>query len=276
MPGRSRAAVRRASPARTRAFSLVEVIVVMAIISLLVSILMPSMGRAREQARQIVCRNNLRSIWTGVLEYAYSHNDRVPYMEDVNMADPNADPFDPQYAEAVGVVLMPYVNPGSWRCPSAIKGFPENAGEDGWKMTYWFRTAGPPGNGKAFYAGNGGAMDPVVSNYAVFDGRPLKYVSGRRHTPSNPQAPNRDAIGPWTFSFPIIADLVLGSEAQGTPRYPHRGVVDQRSDLLAARETFEQNTRTGFLPARMELHVHDDRQVQIFLTRSPYPHRQGF
>lgn len=274
--GRNPAATSRSSSGRAPAFSLVEMIVVMAIISLLVSILMPSMGRAREQARQLICRNNLRSIWTGVLAYSYNHNDRVPYTEDINLTDPNADPFDPQYEQTVGVVLMPYVNPGSWRCPSAITGFPESAGPDGWKMTYWFRTAGPVGKGKPFFKGNGGPMDPIVSNYSVFDGRPLKYVSGRRHTPSNPFAPNHDAIGPWTFSFPIIADLILGSEAQGMPRYPHRGVVDNRPDLLAARETFAQNAGTGYLPARMELHAEGDKKAQIFLTRSTYPHREGF
>ena len=259
-------------------FTLIELLVVIAIITLLMSVLLPQFTRAREQAKQVVCRNNLRSIWTGVIQYSLANYDRAPFMEDINLTDPNADPFDRRYRTTVGRVLMEFVNPGSWRCPAAIAGFPVDSGPEGWTMTYWFRTAGEVGKGvpyKPAVRGIGGALDPLVSNYITFDGRPLKLVSGRRHTPSNPRAPNRDNIGPWTFSFPIIADQITGSEAEGTPRYPHRGVVDTRNDLLAARSRFEKLTGTGRLPSRLELHADGDRQVDIYLTRVPYQHRKG-
>ena len=146
-------------------------------------------------------------------------------------------------------------------------------------MTYWFRTAGPPSEGIPFDQtqwGNGAAMDPIVSNYVNFDGRPIKYLSGRRHTPSNPGAPNRDAIGPWTFSFAVIADQIEGSETQGRPKYPHFGVVDPRDDLKAARSLFQKQTGTGRRPCRFELHAEGDKSVGIYLTRVPYPHKPGF
>ncbi|MEK6675490.1 MAG: prepilin-type N-terminal cleavage/methylation domain-containing protein [Planctomycetota bacterium] len=266
---------------KRKAFTLIEILVSVSLITLLVSLLLPALGRAREQSKRVVCRNNLRNIWTGILQYTLENKDHVPFMEDINLTDPNADPFDPdsRYKTTVGRVLQPYVNPGSWRCPSAITGYPQSGGPESWTMTYWFRSAGGIGNGVPFGDtpwGTKRPLDPLVSNYVNFDGRPLKYLSGRRHTPGNPRAPNRDDIGPWTFTFPIVADLILGDELGGTPRYPHVGVVDKRPDLGKAQSLFVKNSGIGRLPARFELHANGDSEVGIYFTRSPFPHQKGY
>lgn len=61
-----------------RAFSLVELMTVVGIIMLLISILLPAMGRAREAGRRAVCLANLRSIAQGSIGYAANNNQQFP------------------------------------------------------------------------------------------------------------------------------------------------------------------------------------------------------
>jgi len=60
---------------RARAFTLIELLVVVAIIALLLSILLPSLGRAREQAKEAKCAAGLRSFGLGFHTYAGEQRD---------------------------------------------------------------------------------------------------------------------------------------------------------------------------------------------------------
>ena len=65
-----------------RGFTLIELLVVVAIIALLVAILLPTLGRARELARRATCGANLHAIGLSVHVYANSHDDLIPTYED--------------------------------------------------------------------------------------------------------------------------------------------------------------------------------------------------
>ncbi|MBI4028651.1 MAG: type II secretion system protein [Verrucomicrobia bacterium] len=60
------------------AFTLVELLVVVAIIAILVALLMPSLKKARDQARQAACMNNLRQIGFATLGYVTDHDGYLP------------------------------------------------------------------------------------------------------------------------------------------------------------------------------------------------------
>jgi prepilin-type N-terminal cleavage/methylation domain-containing protein len=122
------------APTARRAFTLVELLVVIGIIAVLISILLPAFSRAREQARRTQCLSNLRQIGHALQMYTNENQGFLPAPASAansarNLIQPadflhwhNGTVFGPRKLEESS--LAPYLfgngtfNPDVFRCPS--------------------------------------------------------------------------------------------------------------------------------------------------------------
>ncbi len=130
-------ACRRKSRLRAASFSLIELLVVIAIIAILAALLLPALGRTKEQARVSQCLSNLRQIGLAIRMYADDNGGTFPLWANkpwTNQADPDwvaydvalggydAKPGHAPVANAINRPLYPYLKPSAvFRC-TADKG----------------------------------------------------------------------------------------------------------------------------------------------------------
>ncbi|MCD4825721.1 MAG: type II secretion system GspH family protein [Phycisphaerae bacterium] len=92
---------------QSRGFTLIELLVVIAIISLLASILIPSLNRARELTKRVTCGSSLKQIGLGMSMYAGDNSAKYPYMWTAHW------PFG-------DFCLGPHSPPGTSYCPGFL------------------------------------------------------------------------------------------------------------------------------------------------------------
>lgn len=93
---------------KKKAFTLIELLVVIAIINILAGMLLPSLTRAKEQARRAACLNNLRNIGQALAMYAGENDGFLPPEDGSPTEDRDLDLLFPSYLD----------NPTVFWCPS--------------------------------------------------------------------------------------------------------------------------------------------------------------
>lgn len=99
-------------------FTLVEMLVVIAIIGILASLLMPGLRNAISTARMVQCSNNLKQIGIGSLQYLQDNYGKFPDFRNVGGTGVKIwrEYYNPYVYPSVSLGSC-YENAGPWRCP---------------------------------------------------------------------------------------------------------------------------------------------------------------
>lgn len=227
---------------RKRAFTLLELLVVIAVISVLISILVPALSSARRKANRTSCQTRLHEVGRAIWEYSVANDGVVPYVEspltnqvfgNASLSDAEVDPYDRElWPNSLQNILMPLYL-GERRdifvCPSAVRGWPRDGGPFG--VTYRDAGINQP-NGQI-------SMDPesyLRQNFGFLDGRPM--VEARVRFGDNPIInAQRYALLRSTY----IRDMVLveGERMIG----PHDGGINVLNREFGTEFRDEQETQ---------------------------------
>jgi prepilin-type N-terminal cleavage/methylation domain-containing protein len=102
---------RKAKSRRSTGFTLIEILIVVAIIGLLAAILFPVFSRARENTRRASCQSNLKQVGLALLQYTQDYDERFPMG---TIVEPS-----PYLGRGWAGQIMPYLKSvGILRCPS--------------------------------------------------------------------------------------------------------------------------------------------------------------
>ena len=181
---------------RRPAFTLIELLVVVSIIALLIAILLPSLGSAREAARDVKCRAQMKQIGLAIAALTEENKGRLPGLWGPPWTGPSnlegafmgkevfTGTYQPAPAAKVGT-LVPYLGGEAaarqlYRCPSlSVVGFGSGIGSNGYFDYTMFqclpgaKAAKVPQRAKYIDPGTGNAVSaplPVIIEEDPYDG----------------------------------------------------------------------------------------------------------
>jgi prepilin-type N-terminal cleavage/methylation domain-containing protein len=173
---------------KKRAFTLIELLVVIAIIALLVSILLPSLNRAKDLAKSAVCMSQLRGILIGFNYYAEDFDARLPFAWNVNDAS-NRWELD----------ILPYVDaPDDGNVFLGMSGGPYPSGITGFMPCPSDDRGATPNSGGNYGSPSYGTNCPAVIAYVP--------AAGRNAPPPTPSASLEDVLA----SVYMVVDAISG------------------------------------------------------------------
>lgn len=185
---------------KQKAFTLIELLVVISIIAVLMSILMPALGKVKEQAKAVVCKSNTRTLGLCFSLYSNDNNDRLGRGPSWTVAYENAywpGELGEYYDDNVDMLDCPEVRKNS------VTEFEIN-GQQGAPHSPWqYPTAGWP---ESDFLKGGDLISYGRNSYATFPQKEERGMSGFNDNGIDPSECWNNVTASGADNIPVLLD----------------------------------------------------------------------